>query len=260
MPVKIKSNEMYYIAIDESGRACVSHGVIKNAFGKAKGWVKKNVKYIQKITENGKTRYFYDQKEWDAYVRGQGKPPKTLIGKAKDKLGYDEKERLDTANNKYKNLENTNYLISNEKVTKYRNDAKREIEDAKRQLNKTAYGIVSNISKKKQEREYKKAQTNFADARSNLLDADTKFFDYINKNNMSFITPAEVAQSDSDSEAYSRMEGKKVKISPELKKLSSDYMDQKKLFDESFDSLANTIIRMYENDPVTWLHEYRWAT
>ena len=46
MPVRIDNNKVYYIAVDENGQAYISHGVMKNAFGKAKGWVKKNVKYI----------------------------------------------------------------------------------------------------------------------------------------------------------------------------------------------------------------------
>lgn len=103
----------YMILVDENGQPYIAHAFsFKNTFRKVGTAVRNTAsnvgrrakdthKYIQKIAKNGKTRYFYSQEEWEAYLRGDVAKPKTVVGKAKDKLGYDERERRDQAKREY---------------------------------------------------------------------------------------------------------------------------------------------------------------
>lgn len=91
----------YVLLFDENGEAYIAHANIKDSIGSSYQRVRKNAKYIKKIVKDGKTRYFYDQKEWDAYVRGEGRKPTTLIGKVKDSLEIDKRDRFKAADKEY---------------------------------------------------------------------------------------------------------------------------------------------------------------
>jgi hypothetical protein len=85
------NNSNYMIAVDENGTPYIAHaGLFSNIR-------EKGAKYYQKIKTGYGTRYFYDKDEWDAYVKGQGAKPTSLLGKAKDKLGFDERARRNAA-------------------------------------------------------------------------------------------------------------------------------------------------------------------
>lgn len=85
------NNSNYMIAVDENGTPYIAHaGFFSNIR-------EKGAKYYQKIKTGYGTRYFYDKDEWDAYVKGQGAKPTSLLGKAKDKLGFDERARRNAA-------------------------------------------------------------------------------------------------------------------------------------------------------------------
>lgn len=57
-------NNNYVILVDENGQPFIAHGL----FGDLK---RKGAKYIEKITEGAKTRYFYTQQEIEAYRNKQ---------------------------------------------------------------------------------------------------------------------------------------------------------------------------------------------
>lgn len=67
----------YIISIDENGQVYLAH-----AFWNRKGKIKQNHKYIEKIVDGAKTRYFYTQQELDAYKQ-----------KAKNVIAGNEKKR-----------------------------------------------------------------------------------------------------------------------------------------------------------------------
>ena len=81
-------NRDYVVLIDENGQPYIAHGVFSNIR-------EKGAKYFQKIKTGYGTRYFYDPEEWEAYVRGDkgASAPKSLVGRVKDKLGFDERSR-----------------------------------------------------------------------------------------------------------------------------------------------------------------------
>ena len=81
----INQNEFYYIAIDENGEPYIEHGLLKNVGKKAH-------KYIMKIGEGAKARYFYTKEEVDAYYN-----------KVKNKASDTVKKTTQTAKNASKN-------------------------------------------------------------------------------------------------------------------------------------------------------------
>ena len=84
----------YIIAFDENGSPYIAHAF----WNRKKDGQKKDHKYIQRVKgKNGLWRYFYDQAEWDAYVRGDTHKVTSLGGKIKDKIGYDERARKSNA-------------------------------------------------------------------------------------------------------------------------------------------------------------------
>ena len=91
----------YVLLFDKNGEAYIAHANIKDSIRSSYQRVRKNAKYIKKIVKDGKTRYFYDQKEWDAYVRGEKGRPTTLIGKVKDSLEIDKRDRFKAADKEY---------------------------------------------------------------------------------------------------------------------------------------------------------------
>ena len=106
-------DNQYLILVDENGQPYIAHAFsFRNTFrnvGNAVRNTASNVgrrardthKYIQKIAKDGKTRYFYSQEEWEAYLRGDSKKPTTIGGRIKDAVGYDERERRDQAKREY---------------------------------------------------------------------------------------------------------------------------------------------------------------
>ena len=87
-------NYNYYVAVDENGQPYIAHGVFSNIGNRIK-----NSKYYQKIKTSYGWRYFYDPEEWKAYVNGgkDAAAPKSLVGRVKDKLGFDERARAQQA-------------------------------------------------------------------------------------------------------------------------------------------------------------------
>ena len=84
-------SDKYYIAFDSDGSPYIEHGVSTELLidlAKRSGLTsssthKRAHKYIQKIIENGKARYFYTVEEWKAYLKNlrEGKGGKTPQGK-----------------------------------------------------------------------------------------------------------------------------------------------------------------------------------
>ena len=135
----------YVIAFDASGQPYISHAF----WNRNKGGQKKEHKYIQRIKDkNGLWRYFYDQAEWDAYVRGDKNKTTTLGGKIKDKLGYDERERKSNALHKLMDADDKKYAAEQEY-----NKAQENVD----KYYKFGSFIKRNISKKSAE-EFEKAR------------------------------------------------------------------------------------------------------
>ena len=108
----------YILAFDESGQPYISHAF----WNRKKGGQKKDHKYIQRVKgKNGLWRYFYDEAEWQAYLKGQTDQVNSIGGKIKDKLGYDEKKRMQDAK-KNRNRAAENYREEN--LRKKNTDAK----------------------------------------------------------------------------------------------------------------------------------------
>lgn len=88
----------YILVFNEFGQPYISHAF----WNRKKGGQKKDHKYIQRVKgKNGLWRYFYDEAEWQAYLKGETNSVNSIGGKIKDKLGYDERTRKSEA---FKNL------------------------------------------------------------------------------------------------------------------------------------------------------------
>lgn len=113
----------YVIAFDASGQPYISHAF----WNRNKGGQKKEHKYIQRIKDkNGLWRYFYDEEEWQAYLKGKTDHVDSIGGKIKDKLGYDEKKRMqDAKKNRDRAAEYVNEEFNREQITENKTNAKR---------------------------------------------------------------------------------------------------------------------------------------
>jgi hypothetical protein len=90
------NNSNYMVSVDENGQPYISHA--DGIFSKAR---QAGAKYYQKIKTAYGTRYFYDPEEWKAYVEGRSNKPNSLLGKAMDKLGVDERKRYKNAKDQF---------------------------------------------------------------------------------------------------------------------------------------------------------------
>lgn len=126
----------YTIAVDENGTPYIVH-----ADGLFSNIRQKGSKYFQKIKTAYGTRYFYDPEEWKAYVEGRGNAPKSLVGKAMDKIGFDERRRYKNTKDQFMEAYNSNP----------NSDKTRELAVKTHNLNgdynKTALGTAENYAK-----------------------------------------------------------------------------------------------------------------
>lgn len=80
----------YIIAFDENGKPYIAHSAVGNAVNRVASAVKnargdrQNHKYILKIDENGRKRYFYTQDEVKAYYEEKRKQAAGAVDKAKE--------------------------------------------------------------------------------------------------------------------------------------------------------------------------------
>lgn len=80
----------YIIAFDENGKPYIAHSAVGNAVNRVASAVKnargdrQNHKYILKIDENGRKRYFYTQDEVKAYYEEKRKQAAGVVDKAKE--------------------------------------------------------------------------------------------------------------------------------------------------------------------------------
>ena len=103
----------YVILIDENGQPYIAHSIFSNAR-------QKGAKYIQKIKDGAKTRYFYTKAELEAYYNKGKQATKEAASKAKsvtrEITGKAAKDRLDAAQKdyRYKSLTDkaTSYLLN----------------------------------------------------------------------------------------------------------------------------------------------------
>lgn len=73
----------YVIAFDANGQPYISHAF----WNRNKGGQKKEHKYIQRIKDkNGLWRYFYDEEEWQAYLKGKTDHVDSIGVKIKDEV------------------------------------------------------------------------------------------------------------------------------------------------------------------------------
>ena len=99
----------YILAFDENDSPYIMHAF----WNRNKDGQKKDHNYIQRVKgKNGLWRYFYDEVEWQAYLKGQTDKVNSIGGKIKDKLGYDEKKRMQDAK-KNRNRAAENYREEN---------------------------------------------------------------------------------------------------------------------------------------------------
>ena len=95
-------NEFYYIAIDKNGEPYIEHGLLKNVGKKAH-------KYIMKIGEGAKARYFYTKEEVDAYYRKEKDKTKA----AAKNIGNSIKSTGDKIKNEFNKLKNSSETNKN---------------------------------------------------------------------------------------------------------------------------------------------------
>ena len=212
----------YYIAFDENGTPYIEHGIfdnvkntVKNAVASttnaAKGvgrGVRQNHKYILKVFENGRNRYFYFPEEVKAYyeAKKQGvknaaeyaqEKAKTTSSSIKDDLkekaqktaevtkkvarevsGQASRDRMDAAAEKYPEL--ANKIIESRKT---KVDKEIKYKTAERQLDraaKTAMDAQQALNKKdsnKNKKANKEAQEMLAEAYSNYNKANKEHAD-----------------------------------------------------------------------------------
>ena len=96
----------YIVLVDENGQPYIAHGIWSKARDAANSGRKKATKYIEKIGEGAKARYFYTKEELDAYYnKGKQKAKKTVEKakqKAKDWSGVTAREKRDSAHRAFR--------------------------------------------------------------------------------------------------------------------------------------------------------------
>ena len=128
----MNQNDFYYIAIDENGEAYIEHGILQNVGKKAH-------KYIMKIGDGAKARYFYTKEEVQAYYN-----------KTRNKAS-------DAANNTVKNVQNIlNKTAQTAKKTA--GNALLSVREATDTVAETGRKAISNVKSKadRMKDEYKK--------------------------------------------------------------------------------------------------------
>lgn len=112
----------YIIAFDEKGKPYIAHSAVGNAVNRVASAVKnargdrQNHKYILKIDENGRKRYFYTQDEVKAYYEEKRKQAAGVVDKAKEGIKNattNAKEAASSAYNKAK--DSANNTVTNAK-------------------------------------------------------------------------------------------------------------------------------------------------
>ena len=97
----------YIVLVDENGQPYIAHGIWSKARDAANSGRKKATKYIEKIGEGAKARYFYTKEELDAYYNKGKQKAKQTVDKAKQKAkdwsGVTAREKRDAAASDYKN-------------------------------------------------------------------------------------------------------------------------------------------------------------
>ena len=74
----------YVILIDENGQPYIAHSIFTKARDAVKSAGRSAHKYIAKVVNKGKTRYFYDRAEYEAYTRSSpGRPSDRFQGRKK---------------------------------------------------------------------------------------------------------------------------------------------------------------------------------
>lgn len=159
------NDSSYIILIDENGTPYIAHS----------GFGKKAVKYIEKIKDGARTRYFYTKAELDAYLKGKRaeirkniatskngiNSSKSMLGKV---IGNDKRQAYRDATAEYykKNITRDNKLsrASKSEITKNDfknirnaqnrivNDAEEKMEKAKQEYEKTPRAKLDKLLKK----------------------------------------------------------------------------------------------------------------
>lgn len=147
-------NDDYIILVNEDGQPYIAHaGMVSNAASGVGRGVRQSHKYIMKIGEGLKARYFYTQDEIRAYQQEMARKAKGTTEQvkdkvqsttdrmkeefrkkkedAKDKLGFDERERMRETQDKW---------LESKIGTKEREQAMNEYTKARDDYNKTTLG------------------------------------------------------------------------------------------------------------------------
>lgn len=139
----------YYVAVDENGQPYITH-----AFWNRKGQERKNHKYIAREKIGNRFRYFYTQKEWDAFKKaksGVKEAAHTVADKAKE---LDDKSRGFLAGpgsgvNRYIDELRRDYERTEELAKLYPyDDARKDIRDYKKTNYESALKEYPSVSEK----------------------------------------------------------------------------------------------------------------
>jgi len=154
----------YYIAFDENGTPYIEHGVFDNvkktvsnvastvsnaAKGVGRG-VRKNHKYILKVFENGKNRYFYEQSEVDAYYRAKRAGIKNAAEYVQNKAKNVGTYANDMINKTKETVKSTADKVTGAAANKNVEIAKKNADDASRWAKMTERVHKENIANFKQ--------------------------------------------------------------------------------------------------------------
>ena len=149
----------YIVLIDENGQPYIAHGWsdrIRSAPAAARNAARtagrKATKYIEKIVDKGKARYFYTQDELKAFynnTRGRAsnavnqaknaarRAASTAKEKAKDILGYDERERMKDAERRFNNAADNRERTTTYRLNKAEAAHTKEVDETYEALKKT---------------------------------------------------------------------------------------------------------------------------
>lgn len=135
-------NNNYIIAVDESGQPYIAH-----AFGDSPGYgrEKKNHKYIVRIRNGLKWRYFYTLDEYEAYMRALRESDSKKYKKAKDRVqenphaesvfSEEELQKIDYVSDRKVNTAKIRYQIAQKRYNKARSSGNYSPNDLQRYKN-----------------------------------------------------------------------------------------------------------------------------
>lgn len=178
MLVVQKKNSGYFIGRDDNGEPFIAHAFGANSGLSKHGSSRKNHKYLAKVQEGNKTRYFYTQKEIDAYYTERSKLSvknvlKSTFGPKAKPVEYS-KEATTAKGDKVKGMKKTLDELTKQRnnAMKASNDALEKENEAYKNYEKNPNDFSSSLAYLSMRKEYEKQRNEYRKLSNKIADLE----------------------------------------------------------------------------------------